>query len=235
MIRRGPGHRQTRRARHWGGAGLIAALLLVLVAVGVNLLRPAPAARAQQAVTAGERDSAQKTAPDAGPVTQARPAASVVEPEVPVSARLPSGAVVPVRGVSTRTDGVLDVPHDIRTAGWWQGGARIGDPFGSTLIAAHVDSTTQGLGPYVELLSSHPGQRVVVRSRTLRQTFVVRSLRLVPQGSLVKQSDIYAASGPRRLTLVTCAPPYVKARGGYQNLAVVVADPVGPPRSGAGR
>ncbi len=35
------------------------------------------------------------------------------------------------------------------------GGAarRLGDPFGSTLVAAHIDSKTQGLGPYAELLS----------------------------------------------------------------------------------
>ena len=34
--------------------------------------------------------------------------------------------------------------------------------------------------------------------------------------------------GERRLTLVTCAPPYVASRGGYQNLAVVTAVPVSP-------
>lgn len=233
MSQREPEH---PRARRWGGAGAVAAVLLVvLIAVGLNLLRAEPQARAQGRATDTGRDPGQAATSVATPVTKARPAASVVDPEAPVSARLPSGTVVPVRGVSTRTDGVLDVPHDIRAAGWWQGGARIGDPFGSTLIAAHVDSATQGLGPYVQLLSAHPGQRVVVSSATLRQRFVVRSLRLVPQGSLVGEPEIYAAGGPRRLTLVTCAPPYVKARGGYQNLAVVVADPVGPPRPRADR
>ena len=68
------------------------------------------------------------------------------------SVRLPSGTSVDVDAVSTTSDGLLDVPDDIRTAGWWRGGSRIGDPFGSTLIAAHIDSRTQGLGPYAELL-----------------------------------------------------------------------------------
>ena len=36
-------------------------------------------------------------------------------------------------------------------------------------------------------------------------------------------------SGAARLTLVTCAPPYDASRGGYQNLAVVTAVPLGPP------
>ncbi len=70
--------------------------------------------------------------------------------------RLPSGRVVPVAAVSTTPAGVLDVPRDVRRAGWWRGGSRLGDPQGSTLVAAHVDSTTQGLGPFSELLGVGP-------------------------------------------------------------------------------
>jgi hypothetical protein len=131
--------------------------------------------------------------------------------------------------VGTRPDGVLDVPPDVRTAGWWRGGSRLGDPFGSTLIAAHIDSTTQGLGPYAQLLQVRSGQTIAVRSRHLRQTFTVRSLRLVPQGPLSRHPWIFAPTGGPRLTLVTCAPPYDAGRGGYQNLAVVTALPVGRP------
>ena len=149
-------------------------------------------------------------------------------PERPADVRLPSGVVVRVRAVATRPDGHLDVPDDVEVAGWWRGGARLGDPFGSTLLAGHVDSTTQGLGPYVELLGVRAGQRVRLRSAHLRQAFVVRSLRLVPANALPEHRSVYSARGPRRLTMVTCAPPYVPERGGYQNLAVVTAVPVTP-------
>ncbi len=149
--------------------------------------------------------------------------------EAPTQIRLPSGTTVGVKAVSTTPDGLLDVPDDIRTAGWWRGGARLGDPFGSTLIAAHIDSRTQGLGPYVELLRFQRGDRIVVRSKHLEQRFAVTSLRLVPRKSPLKATDLFAASGPHRLTMVTCAGPYDTARGGYQNLAVVVARPVGDP------
>ena len=118
------------------------------------------------------------------------------------------------------------MPADIDEAGWWRGGARLGDPFGSILVAAHVDSRSEGLGPFAELLTVGRGDRVVLESAGLRQAFVVRSRRLVPQGSLVDDSWIFAASGGVRLTLVTCAPPYDASRGGYQNLAVVTAVPV---------
>jgi Sortase domain len=158
--------------------------------------------------------------------TPARHALSVVTPEAPTAVRLPSGLSVPVLAVSTEPDGRLAVPEDIRLGGWWRGGSRIGDPFGSTVIAAHVDSKDQGLGPFAELLSVRADQRITVGTAHLRQEFTVRSLRLVRSSELGNESWVFSADGERRLTLVTCAPPYDEARGGYQNLAVVTATPV---------
>ena len=182
---------------------------------------------------AGPTPTASTPAPSASaspsPATPARRAGVVAE--APTQVRLPSGTDVAVKAVSTTGDGLLDVPDDIRTAGWWRGGSRLGDPFGSTLIAAHIDSRTQGLGPYLQLLRVERGARIVVRAKHLVQRFAVTSLRLVPRASLADATDLFAPSGPRRLTLVTCAGPYLAGRGGYQNLAVVTARPVtGPQR-----
>ncbi len=163
------------------------------------------------------------------PVAPARRARSVAQAQPPRSLLLPSGRTVAIDAVGTTPDGLLDVPPDVAVAGWWDGGARLGDPFGSVLVAAHVDSRTQGLGPFAELLEVDPGARLRLESAGLRQSFEVRSRRLVPQGSLVDDSWLFDASGPVRLTLVTCAPPYVASRGGYQNLAVVTAVPLGRP------
>jgi hypothetical protein len=143
-----------------------------------------------------------------------------------VGIRLPDGHEVAIRTVGTTANGLLDVPGDIRVAGWWSGGSRLGDPFGSTLVAAHVDSFTQGLGPFSSLLSVHPGDRVQLWSAGLRQSFRITSLRLRPQGTIGPTSSLHSPAGPRRLTLVTCAGPYDAARGGYQNLAVITAKPV---------
>jgi hypothetical protein len=137
--------------------------------------------------------------------------------------RLPTGVVVPVRAASTRPDGLLDVPADVRVAGWWRGGSRLGDPWGSTTLAAHVDSRSQGLGPFAALLGTRRDQRFVVSSAHLRQTFRATSFRLLDRGSLLRHRWMFSASGDRRIVLVTCAPPYVSSRGGYQKLAVVTA------------
>jgi hypothetical protein len=165
------------------------------------------------------------------PVTPARRAPSVAQAQPPRSLTLPTGRTVAVSAVGTTRAGLLDVPADVAVAGWWEGGARLGDPFGSVLVAAHVDSRTQGLGPFAELLEVDRGARLLLESAGLRQSFEIRSRRLVPQGSLVDDSWLFDASGPARLTLVTCAPPYVAGRGGYQNLAVVTAVPLGRPEA----
>ncbi len=165
------------------------------------------------------------------PATPGRRA--VADPEAPTGLTLPSGNKVRVQAVSTGDDGVLDVPDDISVAGWWRGGSRIGDPFGATLIAAHVDSRVQGLGPYAELLVVQPGARIVVRSASQRQVFRVTSLRVVPRDRLSRATELFSVSGPRRLVLVTCAGPFDASAGGYQNLAVVTARPKGLPVTAA--
>ena len=173
---------------------------------------------------------------NAAPPASASPAAvaervGAVLPEPPRGIRLPNGRRVGIRTIGTTRNGLLDVPADIHLAGWWSGGSRLGDPFGSTLVAAHVDSRTQGLGPFASLLVVRAGDRVHLWSHGLQQTFEVTSLRLRPQGTLGPTSWLHSPEGPRRLTLVTCAGPYDAAQGGYQNLAVITAKPLG--RAGA--
>lgn len=136
-----------------------------------------------------------------------------------------------VTAAGTTGSGVLDVPDDVDVAGWWRGGSRLGDPFGSILVAAHVDSDTEGLGPFAELLTVREGAHVSLEAGGLRQDFRIGSRRLVPQDSLADDGLIFDASGDLRLTLVTCAPPYDATRGGYLNLAVITAVPLSPPEA----
>jgi hypothetical protein len=174
-----------------------------------------------------ESSSPSQPRPSASPATPGRRASAA--PERPLRLTLPSGVSVEVRAVSSTADGLLDVPDDVAVAGWWRGGSRIGDPFGATLVAAHVDSRVQGLGPYAEVLRAQPGARLGVVTAHLRQAFKVTSLRVVPRERLARVTGLFSGSGPRRLVLVTCAGPFDAARGGYQSLAILTARPEGPP------
>jgi hypothetical protein len=202
-------------------AALLTAAVAAASGCAVGDDRPAPA-------------DAEAATASAAPTTDA-PAAAVAQrvggvvPEAPRGIQLPDGRRVAIRPVGTTRNGVLDVPSDIEVAGWWSGGSRLGDPFGSTLLAAHVDSRTQGLGPFASLLSVRRGDRVYLWSAGLKQAFRIVSLRLRPQGTIGPSSTLHSPDGRRRLTLVTCAGPYDAARGGYQNLAVVTAVPLAKP------
>lgn len=143
---------------------------------------------------------------------------------------LPGGVVVPVDPVGTRRDGALELPGDIRRAGWWQGGSRLGDPFGAVVVAAHVDSVTQGVGPFAALLSMHAGDRLQVADRHRAWWFAVTSAAFVRRTSLNRTSPAFSPRGPARLVLITCGGPYDAAAGGYRDNVVVVARPTGRSR-----
>lgn len=208
-------------------AAAVCAVLATTSACAGGRAGPTDAAAGDPAATSPSPSA--RASAHAMPVRPARRARRTVGAEAPRRAVLPSGRAVAIEAIGTTPAGLLDVPEDIEVAGWWRGGSRLGDPFGSILVAAHVDSRTQGLGPFAELLTVAPGSPMDLESAGLRQHFEVRSRRLVPQGSLADDSWIFDVDGPRRLTLVTCAPPYDAGRGGYQNLAVVTAVPIGEP------
>ncbi|VXB47829.1 class F sortase [Nocardioides sp. AX2bis] len=144
---------------------------------------------------------------------------------VPTAVRLPGTDLLDVVPVGTREDGLLDVPADVDVLGWWEGGARVGDPFGSVLLAGHVDSEDEGLGPSARLLTVERGDEVEVRAGGRTTSYAVASRRFVPLDDLGSYPRILSADGPARVTLVTCAPPFLPDEGGYQNLAVVTALP----------
>ena len=138
----------TRRGAAWGPTALVTLAALVAHSAGAGC---APAEERPDTRAVPE------ARPAAEPVRPAQRAASQVVPEAPRTLRLPGGTTVRVRAVGTRRDGRLAVPKDVRTAGWWRGGSRVGDPFGAVLVAGHVDSRTQGLGAYAELLTVRRG------------------------------------------------------------------------------
>ena len=72
-------------------------------------------------------------------------------------------------------------PTNIKQAGWWDGGSKLGDPFGAIVVAAHVDSFTQGLGRFAELLSMKPGDLIRLDSAHLSDTYQVVRAGLVPE------------------------------------------------------
>ncbi len=194
---------------------------------------PAESATASSATSSSAAPSAGTTVSD-GPVEEARGGRSgptVRLRFVPNRVTLADGSHADVEPAATR-DGILAVPTDVRKVGWWDGSAEAGDPFGSTVVAGHVDSKTQGLGYFARLRSVAKGEVIAVSGRpdgqdaekTLR--YRVRSTRPVTKDALAADSAAFDQDGDHRLVLITCTGTYDPSRGGYQENLVVIATPI---------
>jgi LPXTG-site transpeptidase (sortase) family protein len=203
-----------------------AALILTLAAGGCGA-EVASGGAAQPTPAAGSTAVA-----SVEPVPSARsgsPAPSTRVRFVPTSVVLPGGARAAVEPAPT-VDGVLAVPENVQHVGWWDGSAYAGDPFGSTVIAGHVDSATEGLGFFARLLRVQRGEVVTLRAGPHRQRYRVTGVRTVAKQALATTSVAFDQTGDHRLVLITCTGAYLPGRGGYQSNLVVVAEPLGAAR-----
>ncbi|MCM2576300.1 class F sortase [Streptomyces meridianus] len=151
-----------------------------------------------------------------------------VEPgeAAPSRVRIPRvGLEAEVVSVGLGANGDVAVPGDPAQVGWYRRGPAPGDRTGSAVLAGHVDSETDRLGALAALYDVRAGDPVTVerkRGKPLRYQVVARQL--VPRDRLPEH--LFRADGPPVLTLITCAPPYDREQGGYQNNLVVSARPV---------
>jgi LPXTG-site transpeptidase (sortase) family protein len=199
--------------------GVQVVLSVALLGVAVAQLAVLPVPDGPVAVPLGD--------PSPTPVPtarEARPAAGDTR-FVPERIDLPGGAysaVVPVATVGNE----LVVPEDPTKVGWWDGSSYVGDPYGSTVIAGHVDVFDRGIGFFFRLWNIKVGERVVLSAGDVRQAYKITTVRQVPRTDLVDDAEVFDIAGPPRLVLITCAGEFRPERGGYSRNLIVVAHPV---------
>lgn len=172
---------------------------------------PAPTAPGDTRVGEGFREIPQ---PSSGPVVR------------PVRLAIPAigvrSTVVPT-GIDR--DGTTEIPEDVDVLGWYRFGPAPLDA-GSTVVVGHRDGRGQGRGALYALGAVGVGDRITV---TLQGGERI-SYRVVAREVLEKQAvpleEIFARSGDRRLTVISCGGVYDRSRGGYQSNVVVTAVPV---------
>ncbi|MBK1787223.1 class F sortase [Prauserella cavernicola] len=146
---------------------------------------------------------------------------------------IPSLGVNAPISTATATDGVLDVPSDVRTIGWYSGTSRLSDPAtspapgqpGVALLAGHVSWIGQGEGAFHDLAALRPGDRVEVHGDngvTTHWTVAARPT-VTPKDRL--PAELFGNSGPARVALVTCGGRYERATGDYRDNVIVWAEP----------
>lgn len=145
---------------------------------------------------------------------------------VPAQVVLPGGATAPVLRATT-VNGQLQVPAEAKRVGWWDGGAEAGDPFGSVVLAGHVDTKTERLGYFARLRQVKPGEVVVLHGSGHTASYRVTSIVYVPKDALATKSGAFDQTGAHRLVLITCTGAYDASRGGYEDNLVVTAISLG--------
>jgi LPXTG-site transpeptidase (sortase) family protein len=199
------------------GVQMVLSAALLGVAVAQLAVLPVPV----RPLAAPLRDAASTQVTNA---RDARPAAGDTR-FVPERIDLPGGAytaVVPVATVGKE----LVVPEDPTKVGWWDGSSYVGDPYGSTVIAGHVDAFDRGIGFFFRLWHIKVGERVVLSAGDTRQAYKITTVRQVPRTDLVDGTKVFDIGGPPRLVLITCAGEFRPDRGGYSRNLIVVAHPV---------
>jgi LPXTG-site transpeptidase (sortase) family protein len=204
--------------------GRLAAVVMVLGLVVTGCSRTAAAPGLGEPATVAASPSAADTPAALGRAGRSGPTQH--QRYAPAALVLPGGASAPVV-TATTVDGQLRVPERVSSVGWWDGGAQIGDPFGSTVIAGHIDSTNQGLGFFARLPALRVGDRVGVRGpKGERATYRVYRIEVVSKAALSTTSSAFDQQGDPRLVLITCTGNFDRAHGGYDSNLVVLAHPV---------
>ena len=205
---------------------VLCCLALTGCAAGAGSAAPVPTTTFGFATT-GTPSLPQPSAPMSAPPGRiGTPAPSQRIRFVPEQVVLPGGANAPVLPATT-VDGQLQVPAKAQNVGWWDGGAEAGDPYGSVVLAGHIDTKTQGLGFFVRLLDVRRGEVVVLRGSGHVASYRVVSIASVRKDALATKSGAFDQTVDHRLVLITCTGAYDASRGGYEDNLVVTALPIG--------
>jgi hypothetical protein len=146
----------------------------------------------------------------------------------PVALTLPGRASAQVIPEEV-TDGRLDLPASVSTIGWWSGGAALGEPRGSIVLAGHVDSAAQGLGYFAALRDLQPGDRVEVRGSDGQAWWFAVTGRRSYSKARGLPGPVFDQSVTTRLVLITCTGRFNRSRHSYEDNLVVFAVPVPGP------
>ena len=182
--------------------------------------------------------------PASAPVATSSPTTPApAVPDVPVAdaglGSLPAAAPAPVRlvipdlgldmpidAVGVEEDGTMEIPQDADRAGWYRYGPAPASPEGATVVAAHVDSWTTGIGPFSRLRDVPAGARVeVTTSDGVVHAYAVRDVTQVPKGDAPVE-QWFDRTGAPRIVLVTCGGAFDREVGHYADNVAVTADPV---------
>ncbi|GAA2811452.1 class F sortase [Kitasatospora paracochleata] len=142
----------------------------------------------------------------------------------PLRIRIPGLSVdAPLVPLHLDATGTLPPPasDDRNLAGWYADGITPGEG-GTAVVVGHLD-TRQGTAVFYRLSTLVPGQTTTIeRSDGSTARFLVDDIQNYPKTAF-PTDRVYQTTGRPELRLITCAWPYDRAHGGYQDNTVIYA------------
>lgn len=132
---------------------------------------------------------------------------------------------LPVQPVGVADDGMMELPTTAYAVGWYSYGARPADQAGTTVLAGHVDTKAEGLGPLAALRGIDEGAEISVTATDGRsRRYAVTGVEIIRKAR-VPLDQIFARDGDETLVVITCGGPYSRSTG-YRDNVIVTATPL---------
>jgi hypothetical protein len=171
------------------------------------------------------------SAPTSGPGPVSVPTVRATVPplvrERPAPRRFTAASVaidLPVVRVGVDDQGLMELPETVGAVGWYAYSARPGARTGTTVLAAHVDTRAEGLGPFARLRELDEGDELgVTDDRGQDRRYVVTQVTAV-QKREVPLDRVFRRDGAPELTVITCGGSFDRRRG-YSDNVIVTARP----------
>jgi len=130
---------------------------------------------------------------------------------------------MPVMAVGIESDGQMEVPESAAVAGWYRFGPVPGSAQGNAVIAAHVDDSEMGLGPFSRLRDMEVGMELgVAMEDGTDVTYVVEAVEQTDK-QVVDMDLVFQRDGEHQMVLVTCGGRWDRDVGHYDDNVVVYA------------
>jgi len=219
-------------------AAIAFGLALVAAALAVRISAPhwtdfgSGTARKLAQPVATPTGPAQEYAPGLQPPMHPGRPQPATPPVAPVDVRIPSvnvdAKVIPA-AVDAGT-GMIEVPPDVATLGWYRYSAGLNASAGSIVIVGHVDGYNQGQGALFNLRNVPARAEIIATGAdgnshiyqvVARERFIKKSLPL---------DRLFGQQGTLRLTLITCGGPFDQRTRSYLDNIVVTAVPIREPQ-----
>lgn len=225
-------------ARRRAMAAILLGLVLVAAALAARVsARPwtsygSGTARQLAQPVATPTGPAQEYAPGSQPPTYPGRPQPATPPVAPIHVRIPS-VNVDARVISTGLEagtGMIEVPPDVATVGWYQHSAGLNASVGSIVIVGHVDGYEQGPGALFNLRNVSARAEIFVTGGDGHS----RIYQVIARERFIKKSlpsdRLFGQQGTLRLTLITCGGAFDERTRSYRDNIVVTAVPFREPR-----